>query len=448
MRRRKHVTIDAAALARAGASPVLALAASALGGVVAMAAEEPDAGERKALRLGDVWVTVAVLRIEGPLAQRAAVDLCAYVDGYDAIAARLELALESDASGVLMTLDSPGGDVAGLEAGVERMRAAVERSGKRVVAYVDELAASAAYWIAAAVADEIVLPAAARVGSIGCIGAVVDLTEQAKQDGVGWTVVREPAGKAESMPYAPVSDLAEARLRESVSAAAGRFFAAVSEARGISTKKIRAMDGALFSGADAVKAGLADRVGSMDDAAASAVATGPSPRRKRKMDHAAMAAALGLDASAGVDEIVTAATAAAAKIASLEAQVEAHKAKGAEADALRAEVEALKAQKAEAEVAAIIDGAVEARKLPPAKREATLASARKHGATWAQALVDALPVLVGGEPPRAAAPVASTSEQVDEFGLTARQRAIAAEHKIDPRQYAADLARLTAPKGR
>lgn len=439
MRRRKFVRMDGAALVAAGASPVLALGMTAIGGAVAMPAEEPEADERAG--------KVAVVRVEGAIAHRAVAGLCAYVDGYDAIAARLELALESDADGVLLVVDSPGGDVAGLEAGVERMRAAVEASGKRVVAYVDELAASAAYLIAAAVADEIVMPEAAVVGSIGCIGAIVDLTEQQKMDGATWTVVRAPAGKAENMPYAPIADLARERLTAAVEASSGRFVAAVAEARKVSAKDVRKLDGALLRGSEAVQRGLADHVGSMDFAAARAVATGPSPRRKRDMDHAAMAAALGLEASASVDEIVTAAKAAVAKIASLEVQVEALRAKVAEADALRAKIDALEAAKREDEIRAIVDGAVSAKKLAPAKREGLLAQAQQHGAEWTKALVDALPVLVGGEPPRAPAPKGPSGEALDEHGLTARQRAIAAEHKIDPRQYAADLARL-APQGR
>lgn len=442
MKARRHVRVGADELAAVGASPVLALALG-VGGGVRLAAEEPAT-------FGEVGDAV-VVQIMGPLAQRAVEGLCAYVDGYDAVEARFALALEAAAerdSGVVMIIDSPGGDVAGLEEALRRMAEAKAATGRRVVAYVDELAASAAYWIAAGLADEIVAPASALVGSIGCIGAVVDLSEQEKANGVRWTVVRDPAGKAESMPYAPIAVLVEERLEERVRSAGRRFTRGVAQARAISAQDIRALNGALLSAEDGKARGLIDHVGGLTSAIERSKSRAPSPREKRRMEHAALAQALGLDASAGVDEIMTAARAAVADRAALEAQVEAFKAKAAEADDLRAQLAAIEAQRAEAELEAIVDGAAKAGKLPPARRAATLEAARKHGAEWARALVDALPVVVGAAPPVAPAPTGASAEGLDEFGLTARQRAIAAEHKIDPRAYAAGLAKMNAPGGR
>lgn len=435
---KKFIRLDAEALAKAGASSVLAITATAIGGSVALAAAEPDAAEGvDVLDAASGGGRIAVVRVDGPLAQRAAADLCAYVDGYDALSARFALAIEA-ADGVLMIVDSPGGDVAGLEEAVGRMKKAKAASGKRVVAYVDELAASAAYWVAAELADEIVIPQAARVGSIGCIGAMIDMTEAAAAEGVRWTVVREPSGKAESHPYAPDTALAQERLGASVKAAAGRFYKAISKARDIPTKAIRGMNAALFEGREAVSMGLADRIGTLEQAAALALPGKPkneSRNRAAEGDtmklHAVVCSKLGLDADTSEADV---AEVFAGQIDAMKAKLEAHSEKSARVEALEAEIAGLKAAAAEAEIDAIVAEAVEARKLTPAKRDEFAAKAKAHGAEWTRSLIDALPVVVGATPPP------KPAETKAEHDLTPRQAAIAASLGIDPKDYAAQLA--------
>ena len=229
--------------------------------------------------------------------------MCGFVDGYDWIEGRVRGALEDPAVGaVVLLIDSPGGDVAGLEESVRRMVAARVASGKRVIAYVDELAASAAYWIAASVADEIVVPTAGRVGSIGCIGAFVDESRANEAAGVDVTVVRVPDGKAALSSVAPVADVAKARLTADVSAAAGRFFLAMSSARGFSVADVVALNGAVLSGADAVAGKLADRVGTLEGVLDRAAAA--ATERKAAMQAQKQAArALGMSEDATAEQI-------------------------------------------------------------------------------------------------------------------------------------------------
>lgn len=393
----KWVKIDHRALMQASASPVLALAPHVIGATVAMSDGEPDPSERRG--------ALAVVRVHGPLAQRAVEDLCAYVDGYDAVEARLSLALESDAEAVLLVIDSPGGDVAGLEEAVTRMRAAKDRSGKRVVCYVDELAASAAYWIAAAVADEIVVPPSGQVGSIGAIGAMMDATGALEKEGLRMTLIREPNGKAEAHPYGPVSPLAEERLQALVSAAAGRFYRAVSSARDLPTKEVRALNGALLTGRAAVEAGLADRVGSVDDAAGMA-GTKPRKGRGNMKLQATVAAMLKLDAETTEADAAEKLT---AYVDGLNKQLEAQRTKASELETAALERDQLRAELEQNKRARLVDiaikVAVDQRKLRPAKVEEFRAKAMQHGVEWAQSVIDELPVLL----PEAPAALVSTT---------------------------------------
>lgn len=429
--KRQYVRVDADALSRVGASPVLALHLG-VRGTVALAAEEPEARAT----LGDPDSRVAMMTVMGPLAQRAVADLCAYIDGYDAISARFELAMEADTDGVLMVFDSPGGDVAGLEAAIDRMRAAKERAGKPVVAFVDELAASAAYWLAASLADEIVTPEAGQIGSIGAIGAVVDLTEQQRQMGASWTVMRDPPGKAEAMPYAPIDDLARERLKTLVESAAQRFIGGVAHARGLSGTRIRALNGEVLSGTDAVRFGLADRIGTMAEAA-SLVGSYKQRKRERMKVHTALCAALALDESSTDAEVVEAVkirlNGDAAKIAALTETADAYKAKAARVDALEAEVASLKSEQTKAEVEAAIEQASKDRKITPAKREEFTKKAHKLGLEWTKSVIEELPVQAGGNAPP---PPPAAAEPAD-HGLSAAEMAACKRRGIDPSAYAA-----------
>lgn len=272
--RRKLVALNAANIVKAGASSVLALDPGALGRLVALVPAKPVQRREAA----------GIVTIRGPLAQRAIADMCGYVDGYDAVVARFEAALSDQAiDAVVVDIDSPGGDVAGLEQAVEAMRKAQARSGKPVFVYVNECAASAAYWIAAAVATEgISLPPAAMVGSIGCIGGIVDETKALEQDGIEVTLVRYPEGKAESHPAGPVKPLAEDRLRGRVTAAGKRFVAAMAKARAMSAEQIEGLNGALHEGQQAVREGLADRVEDFESVVARAQRAGRKAASERK----------------------------------------------------------------------------------------------------------------------------------------------------------------------
>lgn len=285
------VHLDSKTLLQARASSVLALDASAFsGGVTIQSAAAATSVERN----------VAVVPVIGPMAQRGIDGLCGSVDGYDRLSARFAAAAaDPEIGAIVLRIDSPGGDVAGLEEAVASMRRA--KGDKPVYAFVDELAASAAYWIAAGAADEIYAPVSGRVGSIGCIGAVVDETAALAAAGLSVTLIREPEGKADGHPAGPVADLAIERATESVRAAASRFYAAVSGYRGISTDKIRALNGAVFGAETAMSAGLIDGVENFESVinrALLAIAERQKMDEKLKEAAAAMAAADSVFASA------------------------------------------------------------------------------------------------------------------------------------------------------
>lgn len=244
------------------------MAASALGAFFWCLDEESEGD--------DVEVSdgVAVMSVLGPLEQRGGW----WWDGYDTIQGRLEAALaREDVRSVVVRIDSPGGDVAGLFEAVKAMRAAKVAAGKPVYAYVDELAASAGYALAC-VADEIYLPPSGCVGSIGIITTLVDQTKSNEKWGLNIQVIASGARKADGNPDVPLTSGVIAETQRRVNMLAELFASVVSDARP-SLGDPLALEAAVFYGEEAVSRGLADGIMSFADvisAAKALVADDPS----------------------------------------------------------------------------------------------------------------------------------------------------------------------------
>jgi signal peptide peptidase SppA len=246
-------------------------------------------GERSARR-----GKIAVVDVRGVLLQRERESFFGSIDGFDAIEARFMAALRSDAMAVLLRIDSPGGVVAGCFAAAERMRAAAVASGKPVVAYADELAASAAYALATVATAGIVVPRTGQVGSVGVVATHTTAARALEKEGIDVRVFRSGKRKAEGSPLEPLTDDAAKGMQARVDDAGRQFAELVASARGIPSADVLALEGALLSAEAAVTAKLADVVGSLEDAAFLAVSAGAlaggEPRPARAQVSADLAA--------------------------------------------------------------------------------------------------------------------------------------------------------------
>lgn len=206
---------------------------------------------------------VAIVGIEGPLAQRAWACWCFEGDGYDAIEQRVRAALaEPAARAVVLRIDSPGGEVAGCFEAVRAIRAAATAAGKPLVAFADEFAASAAYALACA-ASEIFVPDSGAAGSVGVITIVGDRVAQNEARGLNLRVVRSGPQKAAPHPDEPLTEDAVARVQRDIDALAQIFAAEVAAVRPLDATEVLALEGAVFLGHEAVRIGLADAVGNL-----------------------------------------------------------------------------------------------------------------------------------------------------------------------------------------
>jgi capsid assembly protease len=208
---------------------------------------------------------IAIIQVSGTLVQKlGCMRPWSGMTGYDGIRACFVDAISDDGiKGICLHVDSPGGEVAGCFDLVDTISSA--RGRKPVHAVLDEVAYSAAYAIASA-ADRITVPRTGGTGSIGVIAMLVDMSRWLEKEGVTVNIIQFGARKADGQPFQALPEAARARFQADVDAMGELFVATVAANRGLTPAAVRATEAGTFLGADGVRAGLADAVGSAHDA--------------------------------------------------------------------------------------------------------------------------------------------------------------------------------------
>lgn len=246
--------------------PKLDVILSVLGARIGLADLAAPVGYTPAARApGPPSGKVAVIPIHGTLVRRTSgIEAESGLASYTGIAAQLDAALASpEVAAILLDIDSPGGESGGVFDLADRIRAASQV--KPVWAVANDMAFSAAYALASA-ATRVFVARTGGVGSIGVIAMHVDQSVKDAQDGVRYTAVFAGERKNDLNPHEPISNEAHAVLRAEVDRIYDLFVETVARHRGLDADAVRATEAGLFFGPDAVATGLADAVGSLDDA--------------------------------------------------------------------------------------------------------------------------------------------------------------------------------------
>jgi len=202
---------------------------------------------------------IAVIQVSGPIFRYA--NIFTEISGATSIeifAQDFRAALENkDVSTIVLNIDSPGGQVTGVNEMAQMIFEA--REIKPVIAYVGGLGASAAYWLASA-ASEIVIDSTAQLGSIG---VVIGFRKSSEDD----STIEIVSTASPKKRIDPETDKGRAQVLEMADALADVFIDTVAQNRGVSAQTVRNDfgQGGMLVGQAAVKAGLADRLGSLEE---------------------------------------------------------------------------------------------------------------------------------------------------------------------------------------
>ncbi|MGE0038204.1 MAG: S49 family peptidase [Xanthobacteraceae bacterium] len=212
---------------------------------------------------------IAVVSVIGTLVSRSGYldttsGLLSYGDIGDAIANAMD---DPSVRGVILDVDSPGGEVGGLFDLVDRIGAIRAGSGKPLWAVANESALSAAYAIAST-ADHLYVTRTGELGSVGVVAVHVDESAADAKAGLAWTFVFAGESKVDGNAHEPLSKRARDTIQADVDRLYAEFCGLVAANRGLTSEAVRGTNAAVYRGELAVRAGLADRVGTHDAAIA------------------------------------------------------------------------------------------------------------------------------------------------------------------------------------
>jgi protease IV len=196
---------------------------------------------------------IAVVNVTGPIVEAKTV--VEEIKGY---------AKDASVKAIVLRVDSPGGGVVASQEIHEQVKRAAEK--KKVVVSMGSVAASGGYYISAP-ADLIMANPGTITGSIGVIMVVPNLKGLLDKVGIKTDVVKSGRLKDLASVFRGIGTEERKVIQSVMSDVHEQFIRAVAAGRKMDIRNVREIaDGRIFSGSQALKAGLVDELGDLDTA--------------------------------------------------------------------------------------------------------------------------------------------------------------------------------------
>ncbi|HSI33287.1 MAG: signal peptide peptidase SppA [Phycisphaerae bacterium] len=241
--------------------------------------------DEQTVSLGKGWGAgkIAIIEVEGMLMNmRTGGLLQPQENGVSRFTQAMEAAArDPGVKAVVLRVNSPGGTVTASDIMYETVQRFKKETGKPVVASLQDVAASGAYYVACG-ADRVIAHPTSIVGSIGVIFNTFTIEGTLAKIGAKSEVVKSGPLKDMGSPFRELDPESRKVMQGMVDEYYKRFVGVVTTHRklnGEGTLKI-ATDGRVFSGDRAAELGLVDRTGLLDDAIAEAKSLGKVPNAK------------------------------------------------------------------------------------------------------------------------------------------------------------------------
>jgi signal peptide peptidase SppA len=209
---------------------------------------------------------VAIIPVQDVIAKRMTwfMEICGGCSTQ--IFARDFAAAQADPSivGIIVYFDTPGGTVDGTAEAADIM--AQSKGNKPCVGFTDGMICSAGYWMAAA-CDQIFISSDTNpIGSVGVVGAHVDVSKGMEMTGRRVTEITAGNYKRIASSYAPLTQEGRDYIQEQLDHIYTAFTDFICSQRDLSVDDHKDWaDGRVFLGSKAIDAGLVDGVSTLDD---------------------------------------------------------------------------------------------------------------------------------------------------------------------------------------
>jgi len=176
----------------------------------------------------------------------------------------MEARKDKNVKAIVLRIDSPGGNA--LTSDLIWREIELTKKVKPVVVSMGNYAASGGYYIACN-ANKIFAENNTITGSIGVFGILPNFTQLATKIGLHSEQVKTHENSAEYSPFLPLDEKFKAVTLESVENIYKTFVAHVAEGRKMSFAQVDSIaQGRVWTGSQALKIGLVDKIGGLDDA--------------------------------------------------------------------------------------------------------------------------------------------------------------------------------------
>ncbi len=227
---------------------------------------------------------VAVIRVEGLItsAEAGPFDTGGVAASETLVEQIEQAATDDDVKAILLYVDSPGGGVTASDI----IYHALDGVDKPIVVLMGDLAASGGYYISMA-ADWIIANPNTLTGSIGVISEFPNANELLDEVGVEFVVITSGPRKDFGSPYRDMTEEERQYWQAIVDEAYSGFVAIVAEGRGLPVEQVLPLaDGRVYTGRQALAAGLIDALGYEEDAVAKAAELGGLTGEPRLIEYA------------------------------------------------------------------------------------------------------------------------------------------------------------------
>ncbi|GAA5102096.1 S49 family peptidase [Bartonella acomydis] len=221
---------------------------------------------------------IAIIPVHGTLVRRCAwLGALSGLTSYEGLGASFREAIgQPDVRGILLDIDSSGGEAGGVFDLVEEFQALSKKYNKPIWAHANEVACSAAYAIACS-ASQIWIARTGVVGSIGVVCAHLDQSRADEKHGLKWTFIFEGDHKVHGNSHEPLADTAQIKIQADCALLYEMFVDLVAQNRPLNAAAIRDTKAETFIGNQAITLGLADTQGTLAQALEALTASINSP---------------------------------------------------------------------------------------------------------------------------------------------------------------------------